>query len=107
MKLPVASIPLSSIVPAQNALYSSSFSKQATFPGLKPRSISASASSGARGYAHGQGPDAAGVPAHDVVAAADLRTQQLAGLIERLESGDTGAACGRVQLTSGDGGKCD
>ena len=97
-------MPLSSIVPAQNALYSSSVSKQATFPGLKPKLISASVSSGARGYIHGQGPDSAGVPAHDVVAAADLRTQKLAGLIESLESGDTGAACGGIQLTGSNGG---
>ena len=60
-----------------------------------------------RSYLHGQGPDAAGVPAHDVVAAADLCTQQITRLIESLESGDTGAACGSVQLTSCDGGKWD
>ena len=38
VKFAVASMPVSSMVPAQNALYSASSSKQATFPGLQRRS---------------------------------------------------------------------
>ncbi len=55
----------------------------------------------ARGCSHGQGPDAAGVPAHDVVGTANLCAEELARLIEGLESGDPWSACDNVQLTNG------